>query len=57
MKEFVEKLIKELEKVPTEYRHEEYNAAIYDVIKFTKIYAEKYNNAWEPIPEPYQKGE
>lgn len=45
IQEFVKELINELEKIPTEYRHEEYNSAIWDVIKFTKGLAEKYSDA------------
>lgn len=57
MNEAFEKIVEELRKVPTEYRHEEYNQAIYDVIKFISRFAEKYNNGWTPcserLPEEY----
>lgn len=51
MKKFIDKLIGELEKVPTEYSHEEYNKAIWDVIKFTKNFLKNYNNGWIPCSE------
>ena len=50
-----EKIIDKLREVPTEYRHDEYNQAIYDVINFISKVAIDYNNGWiacsESLPE------
>lgn len=32
--DWLEEVVEELEQVPTEYRHEEYNNAVWDVIRF-----------------------
>lgn len=44
MNEFIKKLIERLKEVPTEYRHEEYNNAIWDVIRFINQLAEEYGD-------------
>ena len=51
MNKAFEKIIDKLREVPTEYRHEEYNQAIHDVINFISRFAIDYNNGWLPCSE------
>ena len=34
--DWLEEVVEELEQVPTEYRNEEYNNAVWDIIRFLK---------------------
>ncbi len=51
MNEFIKEIIKELQQIPTEYRHEEYNAAIWDVIRFIESAARVNTDGWIPCDE------
>lgn len=57
MQKAFDEILEGLRKVPTEYRHKEYNNAIWDVIKFINRFAEGYNNGWilvnERLPEEH----
>lgn len=48
MKKVFDEILDKLKQVPNEYRHEEYNEAISDVIDFLERFAENYNNGWIP---------
>lgn len=56
MNKAFDEILDKLKQVPNEYRHEEYNEAISDVVRFIERYKEKYNNGWIPcserLPEP-----
>ena len=51
MNQEFEEILDKLKQIPNEYRHEEYNEAISDVVDFIERYAEKYNNGWIPCSE------
>ena len=51
MNQTFEEILDKLKQVPNEYRHEEYNEAISDVVRFIERYKEKYNNGWIPCSE------
>lgn len=53
MKKVFEEIIEKLREVPNEYRHEEYNEAIGDVIDFIERFQESYNNGWIPCSERF----
>ena len=51
MNKAFEEILDKLNQVPNEYRHEEYNEAIRDVVRFIERYKEKNNNGWIPCSE------
>lgn len=51
MNECLKEIIKELQQMPTEYRHEEYNVAIWDAIRFIERSTKINNNGWIPCDE------
>ena len=55
MQEVFEKIIEKLKEIPNEYRHEEYNEAISDVIDFIERFQTSYNNGWIPCSERLPK--
>jgi hypothetical protein len=51
MNKAFEEILDKLNQVPNEFRHEEYNEAIRDVVNFIERYKEKNNNGWIPCSE------
>lgn len=51
MNKAFDEILDKLKQIPNEYRHEEYNEAIRDVVRFIERYKEEYNNGWIPCSE------
>ena len=51
MNKAFDEILDNLNQVPNEFRHEEYNEAIRDVVRFIERYKEEYNNGWIPCSE------
>lgn len=59
MNKAFDEILDNLNQVPNEFRHEEYNEAIRDVVRFIERYKEEYNNGWiqcsERLPRDYEE--